>query len=103
MALVKQVPGDLDIEIAFGDMLEPIELEFDFDISAYSFSASIIVPSTGSVIPMVVDESLKASRKISVSCVQLPPIGVQSWALKWTLGAATARSAIAGTYTVVKV
>jgi hypothetical protein len=101
MAALKQEPGDLDITIAAWDKLEPVELEFDIDISAFSFVAAITIPASGAVIPMTVDTSQQASRKISVSCDSTTvPVGKQKWSLKWSVALGPNRTIISGDYEV---
>ncbi len=61
MAEATQVPGELDIKIAQGDDLS-ILLDFDIDLTGYTFEAKVDETDAGNTVITVVDTDLSAGQ-----------------------------------------
>ena len=61
MAEVTQVPGALDIKIAQGDDLS-ILLDFDIDLTGYTFEAKVDETDAGTTVITVVETDLSAGQ-----------------------------------------
>lgn len=103
MADLKQLPAELNIRIFQGDELPPIEMEFDIPITGYTFDGAIYIPATKQSVPLVLDVTHLAERKIFFSCEASAsiPRGKQRWSLRWHTPEGFTRSFAAGEFEVV--
>ena len=108
-----QIPGLLDITATHSDDFS-FSLDFDIDLTGYSFSAKVITAASNTPISMTVDDIDLTNGKIniSLSASAMSKLAVtpttHHWYLDWSVPvpgsippATTTRRVLAGTFTVI--
>ena len=87
MADLNLIPGELNITIASRDDM-PILLDFDIDLSAYTFVSAVTHEGTSTTITVTNTDLSAGQVTISLTDAQLAVIGqgTHKWYLKWNDG-----------------
>lgn len=103
MADFTQIPGELNIITARDDDFL-FFLDFDIDLTGYSFVSKIITAVTNTPISMTVDNVDLADGKISIALdatkMSKLALAEHHWYLDWSVSGKT-RRVLAGTFTLV--
>jgi hypothetical protein len=99
-----QIPGKLDLVATLGDDFE-FNLDFDINLSGYTFVAKVISISTGTPVVLTVtnvDLSLgKVTISLSKTLLSGLSVAQHHYYFEWVTGGKT-RRVLAGTFTVVQ-
>ena len=103
MTKFTQVPGLLDIDATHGDDFL-FTLDFDINLTSYTFVANIITVSTNVLVPLVVTNIDLSLGQISISLAKATLSGLANathhWTLDWTVGGKT-RRVLAGEFKII--
>ncbi len=104
MAELKQQCGVLNISI-YKDNTRNVELDWNIDLTLYTFSAKVVNASTGALIVeipvVVVDLALgKITLEIDDAVALATPVGTYKWDLNWVDPDGFKRTVLAGAYVV---
>jgi hypothetical protein len=103
MADFTQIPGELNITVAHDDDFL-FFLDFDIDLTGYSFVSKIITAVTNTPISMTVNNVDLPNGQISIALdatkMSKLALTVHHWYLDWSVSGKT-RRVLAGTFTVV--
>ena len=104
MPLYSQTPGELDIEIGYGDDLA-LPVDFDISLTGYTFESKVIQENTEVETSIIVSGTNLPSGQLSLflteSQINAIEEGKHKWYLLWT-SSGVSRRALAGYFEIKK-
>lgn len=105
MADYSQIPGELNIEVGYGDEFV-LALDFDIDLSGYTFVSKVIKAELETETDIVVSGTNLSAGQLSLFLTEADITTLEEakhrWYLFWTPASGVGRRALAGYFEIKK-